>query len=320
MNKIINFVKDTSPRSILWKVVGVTALGIVLIEASEDSKEVVEHRLNELRAINSYEPQVMASAMQDFSMSEGLSSTRMMKVSSAAKAVASPAVEDVSQKKIQETHYVEMVGDNSAVKETYEYVGSICDPAVCEINSARLYQSGSQNVFDMTLKIEGDAFEGFLDSISSNMNGLRVVSKSRTTQDRTSEYADIAARKRAQEALRERLVKLVASYNGNNIKSLLEVERELARVQGQIESMDARMRSISYLTDRFTLNLNVRGEIAYAPTEKESEIQKAINSFGDIVEASIAKMILIIAKYITWIALFGVIYGLYRIYVRVRGS
>ena len=65
--------------------------------------------------------------------------------------------------------------------------------------------------------------------------------------------------------------------------------------------MEARLRSIRYVTDRTTLNLTIRGEVAYAPPHLNrncKSIQQFLASVGNI-----AKMIAMFAGLVTWMFL-----------------
>ena len=96
----------------------------------------------------------------------------------------------------QETHNIEMLGPNEQVKSLYEFANNACDPTFCEVSNGSLYQSGQQNGGTLAIKIDHDKFETYLNSISEQSQNVRIVSKSRTANDRTAEYADLDARRR----------------------------------------------------------------------------------------------------------------------------
>ena len=71
-------------------------------------------------------------------------------------------------------------------------------------------------------------------------------SRHQTAQDVTEEFVDLEARISNKKRLEKRIVELLSSSSGK-IKDVIEVERELARVRGEIEQSEGRLR---YLTDR----------------------------------------------------------------------
>lgn len=212
------------------------------------------------------------------------------------------------QRRIQETHSIEMLGPNSNIKEFYDKATSLCNTEFCYINSGSINTNSSQSVGYINLRIKPDNLDAYLGSLMSDSNDLEIISRSRSAEDRTAQFADIEARKKSQEALRSRLVALVENYQGDEIRSLLEIERELARVQGQIESMDAQLRTILDVTELSTVNLTIKGKLSYAPNKEVSPVIKALNSSWIIIETNVAKMITLASAIAPWAVLLLVIF------------
>jgi cell division septum initiation protein DivIVA len=81
-------------------------------------------------------------------------------------------------------------------------------------------------------------FDPFLEAVSK----LGVAeSRRQTAQDVTEEFIDLEARIANKKRLEERIVELLKESSGA-IKDVIEVERELARVRGEIEQMEGRLR------------------------------------------------------------------------------
>ena len=107
----------------------------------------------------------------------------------------------------------------------------------------------------LTLKLPVARFEGALPRIEAS--GLRVLSREISVVDRTAEYVDTDARLRTQRALAARLRQLIAKADA--VEDVIEVERELARVTGEIERFEARLKGIDRLAAYATLTLSLRG-------------------------------------------------------------
>jgi uncharacterized protein DUF4349 len=83
---------------------------------------------------------------------------------------------------------------------------------------------------------------GKLDSIAAALKSLGAVeSLILSASDITEEYFDLEMRLRNQRALETRLLALVDRPT-NKLSDLLEVERELARVRGEIDRMEGKRR------------------------------------------------------------------------------
>ncbi len=94
----------------------------------------------------------------------------------------------------------------------------------------------------VTLRVPAAKFEAVLEKLDKlgDANFRNVVGT-----DVTEEYLDLSIRLRNMEALRDRLAALL--LQAKEVKDALEIEKELARVTGDIESLKGRLR---YLSDR----------------------------------------------------------------------
>lgn len=120
---------------------------------------------------------------------------------------------------------------------------------------------GRQRSGTWQARIPVDEFEQFLDDVS----GLGVPENRRqTAQDVTEEFVDLEARIANQKRLEERIVELLDS-SSDEIKDVIEVERELGRVRGEIEQMQGRLRYLTNRTDLTTITITAREERDYVP-------------------------------------------------------
>lgn len=104
-------------------------------------------------------------------------------------------------------------------------------------------------------------FETFLDAVSK----LGVAeSRKQTAQDVTEEYVDLEAQITNKKRLEERIVALLKESTGK-INEIIEVERELGRVRGEIEQMEGRLRLLTNRTDFTTVSITARVEENYVP-------------------------------------------------------
>lgn len=103
----------------------------------------------------------------------------------------------------------------------------------------------------MTIRVQYDLFEKFVDELLANEE--KVVEKSIDVRDITAEFLDVEARLRTQKELENRYRELLAK--GNSVTELLEVERALANVRAEIESMESRMKHMSNRVALSTVNL-----------------------------------------------------------------
>ncbi|MCP4593514.1 MAG: DUF4349 domain-containing protein, partial [bacterium] len=141
---------------------------------------------------------------------------------------------------------------------------------------------GSPRSGQWTIRVPVARYEEFLTAAQEFGEARRVSSNSK---DVSEEYYDVEARIRNKKREEERLLKLLEDSTGK-LEEVLAVEREIARVRGEIEQMEGRMRVLNDLTALTTVNLNVDEIKDYVPEQAPTYTTRVRRSF----EASITAM------------------------------
>jgi hypothetical protein len=111
------------------------------------------------------------------------------------------------------------------------------------------------------VRVPADRFDSFVGAVGR----LGEVQRNRVgTQDVTEEYVDLEARIRNKQEEEKRLVKHLSASTGN-LKDILDVERELSRVRGEVEQMQGRLRFLSNRTELSTVTINAMEWKDYKP-------------------------------------------------------
>jgi len=127
-----------------------------------------------------------------------------------------------------------------------------------------------------------------------------IVDSGVTSQDLTRAIVDTEARLGAQIRLRDRLMGLLDRPTAK-VGDLLEVERELARVQGDIESQTSQLKVFRQQVDLSLVALDYRSEpTAMTGGTFESTLQ-AIRDFFRIISDSLAGVIRFVAGILPWL-------------------
>jgi hypothetical protein len=112
----------------------------------------------------------------------------------------------------------------------------------------------------LTLRIPQERF----DSVMLQLETMGKAANIQTGQDDvTMQYVDLESRLNNQKAQEARLVEILEM--AQTVEEVLEVERELYRVRGEIESMTAQFRYLSDQVAYSTIDLNLKEEIV--PTQ-----------------------------------------------------
>lgn len=124
--------------------------------------------------------------------------------------------------------------------------------------------------------------------------GGRVVTDTTTTEDLTRQIVDTEARLRAQTTLRDRLQELLRSSRGR-LADLLEVERELARVQGEIDAVQSNLAVMRTRVAMSELTLNYHSAPRSVGSNTFEPLNNAFANFLGIIVGGFAVIITLIA-------------------------
>jgi hypothetical protein len=124
--------------------------------------------------------------------------------------------------------------------------------------------------------------------------GGRVISENVASEDLTRQIVDTEARLRAQTALRDRLQELLRSRPGR-LADLLEVERELARVQGEIDAVQSALAVMRTRVAMSELTLQYRSAPRSVGSDTFEPLRQAFANFLGIIVGGFAAIITLIA-------------------------
>lgn len=150
------------------------------------------------------------------------------------------------------------------------------------------------------------------DTVLSKIKELGEVELERVTgEDVTEEYIDLEARLKSAEVVRDRLLKILEE-RAREVKDILEVERELARIGETIEQIKGRMKYLDRQVDLATITVNYYEPKAMAPEPlnvvkrfKET-IRTAIEAFINVFNGAIV-VIAAMLPIVIWLAIIGIV-------------
>ncbi len=195
-------------------------------------------------------------------------------------------------------------------------------PRNCQLIGANV--SGdpkSQMNGSVTLRGEPAWLDSFMAGLEAQADaaGGRLMGRTTNTDDLTRQIVDTEARQRAQTTLRDRLQELLRN-RGGRLSDLLETERELARVQAEIDALQS---SLAVMRTRVAMSeLTLSYQSASAPLRGDTfrPLGEAFASFLGIVVQGFAAIVYLIAGLVPIaIILIPIAWGLLR-WRRMRGG
>lgn len=176
-------------------------------------------------------------------------------------------------------------------------------PSVCQIINANINEQSEDRVSArLMLRARPEWLSQFRAGLESDAEdaGGEVVSVSQSVEDLTRPILDTEARLSAQVTLRERLLGLL-ERQGASVEELIRVERELARVNGDIESATAQLRAMRARVSMSIADLTYQSEIRPISQSTVNPVAEAFRDFAGIVLTGLAGLIRVVAVVLPWL-------------------
>lgn len=137
------------------------------------------------------------------------------------------------------------------INETNTFLKSEVNSAKGFISNESSNSHGERTEKRLTIRIPTDQLDPLLEKIQSH--AVRIENTNIRSEDVTEQFIDVGARLKTKKELEIRYTELLKQ--ARNVEEILALERELANVRGEIESMQGRL---NFLSDRVALStLNV---------------------------------------------------------------
>ena len=219
--------------------------------------------------------------------------------------------EEVAQQYIAYSHSLGLrlpVKQIEPVMQGHVAACNAAGPSVCIVtNSWFNTYSEDEASGSLQLRATPDWIETFLNGIDEEAEQANgdVTNRQTTAEDLTVSIIDTDARLNAQQTLQKRLEELLANRDGE-LGDLLATERELARVNGEIDSLKSSLKALMLRVNMSQLSVNY--ETKRNPVS-QSALSPIGNAFGDFfynLSSALAAVITAFAVGLPWLILIGV--------------
>jgi hypothetical protein len=171
----------------------------------------------------------------------------------------------------------------------------------------------------ISVRITPDRYPDFATAITAPP--AEVVTQSERAEDRTTAVLDIEKRLEVKTALRDRLLAMLKDPNTKNPADLLAIEKELAQVQGDIESSIAQRDYLRTITETVRFDITYEGRSVVVAGYDFSPIKRAAAGIVQTLITSVASLIVFLAAVLPWLPLVVlVVWGARRILRRWRAQ
>ena len=215
------------------------------------------------------------------------------------------------QQYIAYSHSIGMRLPVAAIEPTLQGHINACNqagPSVCMVTNSWLKAYSDENTSaSLYLRATPAWIEQFLAGVEDEAKAAKgeITNRQTTAEDLTVSIIDTDARLKAQQTLQARLEQLLAERPGK-LGELLETERELARVNGEIDSLKSTLAALRQRVDMSRLSIEYETK---RPAVSTGALQPLAEAFGDFfynLSGALAAVVTAFAVGLPWLLLLGV--------------
>jgi len=215
------------------------------------------------------------------------------------------------QQFIAYTHSLGLNLPKAAVEPMYNAHIEACraaGPAKCLVTNSNLRKQAEDRVYgDLYVRATEEWITEFNASLDADVSAAKgeITARNSTATDLTTQIVDTDARLQAQVTLRSRLVELLENRDGE-LGDFLQIERELARVTGTINSIEANLKALKYRVSMSTFTISYQPIISSLAPSQFEPLGEAFGEFFYNLSMAFGAVITAFAVGLPWMILIGI--------------
>ena len=230
--------------------------------------------------------------------------------------ISEPA-NNFAKKYVALRHYLQIETTSQKMQASFDAAVQHCEALNCQLLSANFnretpYSPPSAN---LSFRVPPRNIAIFLNGLAKNNE---VMQHGQTSEDKTSQVVDVDARITNLTNLRDRL-RLMLSDKTAKFKDIIEVERELANTQSELDSFTSTRKLLSLETDFVAVNIDFVAVQGISEQGFFAPIKQALKNSGAVMMQSFGAVITFVMFVIPWLLIvLPLIWALVWIYRKYR--
>jgi len=216
---------------------------------------------------------------------------------------ASPQAKPEVKKYVALRHQLMVEVEAPAMQTAFDAAVAHCEALQCQLISANFHrhtQFSPPSAF-LHARIPPRHVALFLDGLAK---GGEIVQHGREAEDKTHQVVDTEARIKNLTELRDRL-RLMLTDKSARFKDIIEVERELASTQSQLESLLSMRKVLALETDLVEMHVSFSAKQGITQQGFFAPVVNAVKKAGHVMVESLAKLITFVVNLLPWLV-FGI--------------
>jgi Domain of unknown function (DUF4349) len=197
-------------------------------------------------------------------------------------------------------HVLQLRTEADAVEAAYRSAQEACAAAACEVLASLLTRDDERRPTQASIdaRLPPEAFGALLAKLSALGS---VVHHEASSKDKTDEVIDVEARAKNLAAFRDRLREMIGKSSAK-LAELIEVERELVRVQSELDGLASRRKALAGQTEKLRLVLTISAPPAVLEAGAWAPLREALLDSGRVFARSLASLVSLITAALPWLA------------------
>jgi hypothetical protein len=211
-----------------------------------------------------------------------------------------PVGDSTSVKKyIALRHHLQIETPSEQMQASFDAAVKHCEALNCELLSANYNKETPYNPPSASLsaRVPPRNVEIFLSGLVKNGE---VLQHGRDSEDKTSQVVDTDARIKNLTELRDRL-RLMLMDKSAKFKDIIDVERELANTQSQLDALSSMRKVLSQETDLVAVNINFSAAQGITEQGFFAPVARAFKNAGSVMMESFGVVITFVMGAIPWL-------------------
>lgn len=234
--------------------------------------------------------------------------TRMVAERSDANAgqrLSSNADSQAARRYLALKHKVRLLVPAASMTQHFAAIQAQCLKLGCDIVSASQEAESPHQHANAALiaRVPPAAFPGFFADMQAHG---KLLSHHSESEDKTAEVIDVDARIKNLEALKVRVLELLAK-NAGSLKDMLDAEKQLAETQAALDSIHGQRRALAAQTDMIRVEVELKAEVPGSDGSWSAPVVEAADEAGQVLMQSIAALLTATVALLPWLVVMGLI-------------
>ncbi len=206
---------------------------------------------------------------------------------------------DAVKKYIALRHHLQIETPAEKMQAAFDAAVQHCEALNCQMLSANYNKETPYNPpsASLSVRVPPRNVEIFLTGLAKNGE---VLQHSRDSEDKTNQVVDADARIKNLTELRDRL-RLMLTDKSAKFKDIIDVERELANTQSQLDSMVSMRKILSQETDLVAVNIDFTAAQGITEQGFFAPVARALKDAGRVMMESFGAVITFVMSAIPWL-------------------